>query len=218
VAGIYTLVENICKTPDKCSGFDVLRSGNNPKATILRTIVMKKLRILAISGSLRPQSSNHKLLKLVASMAPENVEFLYYDGIASLAHFDGAEEPPLPVQDFLRQVRDADGVFICTPEYAFGVPGSLKNALDWTVGNGEFADKHVAYITAATGGEKAHESLGFTLTAMQSKIADGGTLLISFIRAKLDKQGEVIDPQLKESIRSVLSSLIVAIQTDKITA
>jgi chromate reductase, NAD(P)H dehydrogenase (quinone) len=172
---------------------------------------MNKLKILAIPGSLRRGSSNHKVLNIVAGMIPDNIEFTIYDGLASLAHFDGAEDPPPAVKEFLHKVSEADAVFICTPEYAFGVPGTLKNALDWTVGNGEFADKPVAFITAATGGEKAHESLGFTLGALSSKIPEGGKLLIPFIRAKIDRNGEVIDPQLKKSIQSVIDSLITLI-------
>jgi chromate reductase len=175
---------------------------------------MRKIKILAISGSLRPQSSSHKILQLAAALMPENVAVIESVSIGTLPHFDGAEKPPAAVTEFLDQVKIADGVLICLPEYAFGVPGSLKNALDWTVGNGEFAQKNVAYITAATSGEKAHESLGFTLTAMASVIS--GALLIPHIRARLTPEGTPKDPALTESLRDIVNGLLSAIKKSAI--
>jgi NAD(P)H-dependent FMN reductase len=63
------------------------------------------------------------------------------------------------VFELRNRLNNAHGVLICAPEYAFGVPGILKNLLDWTVGSGEFVNKPLAVITAATRGDKAHASL-----------------------------------------------------------
>jgi len=166
---------------------------------------MKKIRILTLSGSLRPQSSSHKILQIATALMPENVEIDDSADIGSLPHFDGSETPPPAVATFLQQIQQADGVLICIPEYAFGVPGSFKNALDWTVGGGEFSQKPVTYITAASVGEKAHESLGHILTAMGSVIT--GSLRIPFIRAKLTPEGTLKDPALLESLRATVNSL-----------
>jgi len=88
-----------------------------------------------------------------------------YGGLDDLPHFspdrDG-DDPPRSVGRLRELLRTADGVLIGTPEYAFGVPGALKNALDWTVSSGEFDGKPVAAISASplyTGGAKAHASL-----------------------------------------------------------
>jgi NAD(P)H-dependent FMN reductase len=167
---------------------------------------MKKIRILTLSGSLRPQSSSHKILQIATTLLPDRVEVDDTADIGSLPHFDGSETPPPAVARFLDQLRQADGVLICIPEYAFGVPGSFKNALDWTVGGGEFSQKPVAYITAASVGEKAHESLGHTFTAMGSTIT--GNLRIPFIRAKLTPEGTLKDPVLKESVQAIVDSLL----------
>jgi chromate reductase, NAD(P)H dehydrogenase (quinone) len=76
------------------------------------------------------------------------VEIILYDGVSRLPHFspdlDG-ENAPAPVADWRAQLKTSDGVLISSPEYAHGVPGSLKNALDWVVGSGEFVEKPVAF-------------------------------------------------------------------------
>src|SRR5882672_8363313 len=107
-----------------------------------------KIKILALSGSLRESSSNNTILNLIVGMMPGNVEFTIYKGIASIPAFDEVDN--VPVIQFRQLVQEADGVLICTPEYAFGVPGALKNVLDWTVSSGNFDKKPVALITASS--------------------------------------------------------------------
>ena len=174
-----------------------------------------KIKILAISGSLRRNASNSHIVRVIASMAPQDVEVVIYDGLGNLPHFNDADTAPETVVDFRRQVKEADGVFICTPEYAFGVPGMLKNCLDWTVGSGEFDRKPVAFISAATGGENAYASLLLTLTALSTNLAPGASLLISFIRSKLDGNGAIKDPATYEGVKSVLDVLIDTIKTSQ---
>jgi NAD(P)H-dependent FMN reductase len=115
-----------------------------------------KISILAISGSLRANSSNNAVIVTAATLVAGEVDFIIYEGLGSLPHFNGRENPAPEVIEFRKLLSEADGVFICSPEYAFGVPGSLKNALDWTVSTGDLVNKPVALITAATGGDKAH--------------------------------------------------------------
>ena len=176
------------------------------------------INILAISGSLRENSSNSNILRMMASIAPPDVQIELYEGLGTLPHFDPGlddENSSSTVQDFRQRLAQADGVIICTPEYAFGVPGSLKNALDWTVSSGEFTGKHVAVITASLGGDKAHAALLQIFTALSSKIAERSTLLIPFIRTKMNAQGEVSDPQTREALHQILTNLVSAIQTSK---
>src|SRR6187399_3234776 len=136
------------------------------------------MKILAIPGSLRENSSSNAILKSVIAMAPQGISIAIYGGVGSLPHFNDSEVVPEAVVDFRNQVMRADAVLICTPEYAFGVPGSLKNALDWTVGSGEFVDKPVGLITASSQGEKGHAALLLILTAISSKVVSDATLLI----------------------------------------
>lgn len=173
-------------------------------------------RILTICGSLRPHSSNASILKLIGTMLPAHIMYSSYDQLGELPHFNPMLDTdlataPAPVQEFRQQLRKADAVLICTPEYAFGVPGTLKNALDWTVSSAELVRKPVALITASTGGDKAHASLLMTLGALQSDLLPGAALLISFIRSKMDQQGNVTDPATLDAIRGVTQSLVAAL-------
>lgn len=176
------------------------------------------MHILALSGSLRASSTNTRLVRAAAVLASENMEFIFYDGLADLPHFspdlDG-DEPPAPVHNLRKLLQAADGVLICTPEYAFGVPGSLKNALDWTVSTGEFYRKPVAAISASpspTGGDKAHASLLLTLTALGANVPERGKLMIPAVGKKLYANGEVSDPETRQALRTVLDALAQTIE------
>ncbi|MBV9386587.1 MAG: NAD(P)H-dependent oxidoreductase [Chroococcidiopsidaceae cyanobacterium CP_BM_ER_R8_30] len=175
------------------------------------------MQILAISGSLRAGSTNSHLLRAAACLAPENMNFTFYDGLADLPHFspelDG-DNPPASVIHLRELLQAADGILICTPEYAFGVPGSLKNALDWTVSTCTFSNKPVAAISASStymGGDKAHASLLLTLTALGANILESGKLMIAAIRTKMNSDGEVTDSATVQSLKSVVDALAQAI-------
>src|SRR5688572_2786888 len=105
---------------------------------LFRRVKTSIMKILAISGSLRNNSSNTALVRAIIKLAPPGMEFRMYEGLGTLPHFiqgmDGMNSPDT-VREFRSLVEHADGVMICTPEYAFGVPGVLKNALDWLVGS-----------------------------------------------------------------------------------
>jgi NAD(P)H-dependent FMN reductase len=176
------------------------------------------MQILAISGSLRASSTNTILLRALARLAPPDMEVTLYNGLADLPHFspdlDGEDTPP-SVADLREQLQKVDGVVICTPEYAYGMPGALKNALDWTVGSGEFLYKPVATISAspnAGGAEKAHASLLLTLTALSANMVEGGKLTVPLVRTKLDANGEVSDPATAEALKGVLVALAQCIE------
>jgi chromate reductase len=91
-----------------------------------------KPKILALSGSLREGSSTNVMLNVIASCLAGRAVFAVYDNLGHLPHFDDRRDAPPAIMDFRQRLSAADGIFICTPEYAFGVPGTLKNALDWT--------------------------------------------------------------------------------------
>jgi NAD(P)H-dependent FMN reductase len=120
----------------------------------------KKKKILAISGSTRITSTNMNLIKAIAELTTENFDITIFNGLTEIPHFNpdlDHENPPEQVIAFRNLLRQFNGVLICTPEYAMGVPGSLKNAIDWTVSSMEFSQKPTALITASTHGEKGHQ-------------------------------------------------------------
>lgn len=186
-------------------------TGNNNN---LKTMLKNKIKILAVSGSLRANSSNAIILLAIQKMVPEQVEFFIYKGLGGLPHFDDAEEIPIAVSVWRKHLQEADAVLICSPEYAFGVPGSLKNALDWTVGSGELVSKPLGLITASTGGEKAHAALLHIFTALSAKIPEGASLLISFVRSKLNAAGEISDAPTFAAVKTVLEILIQVAQQE----
>jgi len=181
------------------------------------------ISILAVSGSLRRSSSNTSILKTMTALAPAPVHIQLYEDIGNLPHFNpDTEHESLPmVAPWRKVVQEADGVIFCTPEYAFGIPGALKNALDWLVGSGELNGKPVAAISAsplATGGDKALAALENTLTALGTVKSANTLLNIPFIVKKLDAAGVLVDEATKQQLDNVLNALIDAITISKRTA
>jgi chromate reductase len=127
--------------------------------------------ILAISGSLRGASSNTELLKTVTRAMPTSAEMRLFEGLGNLPAFNPDIEPaPESVSAFRTLIAAADAVAISTPEYAHGVPGVLKNALDWLVGSGELYRKPVVLLHRSDRGEYAQASLREILTIMGAEI------------------------------------------------
>ncbi|MEW9699342.1 NADPH-dependent FMN reductase [Paenibacillus sp. SI8] len=162
------------------------------------------MNIVAISGSLRTNSSNTNLLRAVAKLASSDTEVTLYEGIGELPHFNpdiDGDESPAAVTAWRQQLKAADGVIVCTPEYAGGVPGVLKNALDWLVSSGEFLDKPTVIISASplqTGAEQAHASLYITLKMMTAKIT--GRLTVPLVNKKITAEGTITDAALEEEM------------------
>lgn len=168
--------------------------------------------ILAIPGSLRPASSSYAIINALVALAPGEISIDIYNDIGRLPHFDDSDPAPALVEIFRSKITTADGVLICTPEYAFGVPGSLKNALDWTVSSGNFVNKPVALITASSSGKYAHESLLLILKAISANVPDSAALRIPFIRSKINKEGKVIDALVNDELQKTMRALIDSIQ------
>jgi len=172
--------------------------------------------ILAISGSLRARSSNTSLLRLAASVAPHDVRVELYDGLASLPHFnpdDDLDVPPPPVLALRRRVGAADGLLFCSPEYAHGVPGSLKNALDWLVASVELPGKPVASLNASSMATHAQASLLETLTVMSTRIVREACVAIPVGRGDVDASGDIVDDAIAQATRGALDAFVRGIRT-----
>ncbi len=170
--------------------------------------------ILAISGSLREGSSNHSILNWLGRLTPSAVNYFIYNGLSEIPAFDPGiddQEPPASVSLLREQIAQADAIIICTPEYAFGVPGALKNALDWTVSSGSFSGRITALITASTGGENGHVAMIKILGALDARLNPQTTMLIQFVRSKIDAEGNITDKQTSENLEGLLKFLLQAI-------
>lgn len=163
------------------------------------------MKLLAMSGSLRATSSNAALVRAIARLGGVTVE---HAAIAALPHFspDLDDDPPATVLALRAAVGAADAVVITTPEYAHGMPGALKNALDWLVSATEPIDKCVLLVSASPGGAAhAHVQFSEVLRTMSMRLVDGGAHVFS--RAKLDAHGEVDDPKLVAALREGVARL-----------
>jgi NAD(P)H-dependent FMN reductase len=178
-----------------------------------------KLTIIAISGSLKSTSSNTNILRALFKFKTESFDFILFDGLDQLPHFNPEnEEGTKAVTNFKELLKQADGIIISTPEYAFGVPGTLKNALDWTVSSGELNEKPVIAISASPlyeGGSKAMTSLLLTLGALGTKMTEKSHLSIPNINKKINALAEILDPQLQEDLETILNHLIEEIHKSK---
>ncbi len=175
-------------------------------------------RLLAISGSLRASSSNMALLQAASLLAPPALEIELYDGLASLPHFNpdlDTAKPPATVSDLRARISAADGLVISSPEYARGVPGSLKNALDWLVSVEDFAGKPVALFNASPRASHAQAALRLTLETMAARILDEASLTVPLLAKPLDAAGIATDPALAQLIRDALATFARALDIQK---
>jgi chromate reductase, NAD(P)H dehydrogenase (quinone) len=172
------------------------------------------VKVLAIPGSLRAASSNTALLEAAATLAPAGMEIAVFRGLGDLPLFnpdlDGEGHTPPPQVAALRaQVAAAGGVIISSPEYAHGVPGAMKNALDWLVSYPEFAGKPVVLWNAsAAGGQWAQASLLETLRTMSARVLVEASLLDPFLMRKLRPGEELTDEGAVRAVKSSLAALL----------
>jgi len=175
-----------------------------------------KKRILALSGSIRIGSTNHSLLRYIGEVYSDEIALDFYDGMDSLPHFSpdlDTENVSGPVREFREMISASDGVIICTPEYIFSLPATLKNAIEWTVSTTVFLDKPVALIVASGLGEKTFESLTLIMTTVGAKIGERAALLIQGTRGKFNEHGELADEKTKIAVQQTIRSFIETIPT-----
>lgn len=142
------------------------------------------MRVLAISGSLRAESTNKILLHALALLASPDLNIEIFEGLDQIPAFNPDLEmagEAGPVLKLRTALRGADLVVFASPEYAHGVPGVLKNALDWVVGSGEFSGKPVVLANAAARGVHAKASLREILTTMDAFLLRDEELTIDLI-------------------------------------
>lgn len=170
----------------------------------------QQIKILAVSGSLRGSSSATRLLESLQTKFENYGSYFLFKGLAAIPPFDDANTTPIEVTVWRQHLQEADAVLICSPEYAFGIPGALKNAIDWTVASGELVNKPMALITAATSGEKAHAAWLDVFKALSANITPERSVLISHVRAKIDGKGNIIDPPAAEAVATLIKNLAEA--------
>jgi chromate reductase, NAD(P)H dehydrogenase (quinone) len=175
-------------------------------------------QLLTISGSLRAGSTNSTLLAAAAQVAPSGIEVKPYAKLAALPAFDpDADEDGVPVPESVAHWRAAlsaaDAVLFSSPEYAHGIPGAFKNALDWVVGSGELVDKRVGVVCPSAASQFAHPQIIEVLTTMSAVVVPRATVIIDLPRRGLDADRLANDPKVASVLRGVILELFDARST-----
>ena len=171
--------------------------------------------ILAISGSLRTRSTNTEALRAAAILAQASVGVKLFDGLADLPHFNpdlDAEGVVLPdqVQRLRAEIGAADALLICSPEYAHGVPGSLKNALDWLVSAPELVFKPIGLLNISPRSTHAYASLAETLRTMSTVLVEAACIELPLAGSRLDAAAIAATPEFAQGLRASLDALVIA--------
>ncbi|TPJ33962.1 NADPH-dependent FMN reductase [Mesorhizobium sp. B2-8-3] len=145
------------------------------------------IEIIAISGSLRAASTNSALVAALAANAPANCRVEVYDGLGRLPIFnpdDEGERTPPEAARLIEMVTQADGVVVSCPEYAHGVPGGMKNALDWLVSRDAAVGKPAMLVHASPRSLYARAALAEIMRTMSFAMYEEGTLEIALLGKK----------------------------------
>ena len=166
------------------------------------------VRLLAVSGSLRAASSNASLLRAAERLSPEGVSIQHYLDVGQLPHFDPdlADNPPAIVVALRERIGQVDGILISCPEYARGIPGSFKNALDWLVACHEFPGKPVALFNASPRASHAQAALRLVLDTMSANFVESASITVNLLAKEMGEAEIAADPQIRRQIVSALEA------------
>ena len=168
------------------------------------------MHTVAISGSLRRQSTCTELLRAAEKLAPAGMAITVVRNLDDLPHFspdDDVMPAPEPVEALRSLLAGADSVIFSTPEYAHGMPGVLKNALDWLVSSGELYGKPCALFNASPRAHHAQDSLAEVLRTMGAQVVDNAGLAVPLLGKSWDAASIVAEPSLAAPIRKALAEL-----------
>jgi chromate reductase len=174
------------------------------------------MKVLAISGSLRRDSHNTKLLRVAEELVPATVELELWERLKEIPPYDEEDDvqPAPPAVAALREaIAEADAVLIATPEYNASIPGQLKNAVDWVsrpLATNPLRNKPVAVIGASTGAFGAvwsQAELRKVLGATGARVVDADVAL-GHAHTKFDEDGELLDEGAREQLAEVVEALL----------
>jgi len=174
------------------------------------------MQVLGISGSLRRDSYNTKLLRAAEELLPSFVELEVWDGLKSVPPYDEEDDvqpAPAAVEALRQAVANADAILIATPEYNSSVPGQLKNAIDWLsrpLATNPLRNKPVAVVGASTGAFGAvwaQAELRKVLGATGARVVDAD-VAVGHAPTRFDAQGTLVDDDLCEQLEETVQALL----------
>ena len=174
---------------------------------------MERITILALSGSLRKGSYNTALIRALTKLAPEGMDIVVFEGMGNMPLFN----PDLSVQN-LPAVRDlqerlskSDGLIIASPEYAHGISGVLKNALDWLVADPKFVALPVALFNASPRASHAQQALREVINTMSGNIIEDACASVALLGSDLDMQGIINHREISVTLKMALTEFGAAV-------
>ena len=174
------------------------------------------MKILGISGSLRRDSYNTKLLRAAAELVDEGVELELYDGLKAVPPYDEDDDvdpAPAAVSRLREAIAGADGILFATPEYNSSIPGQLKNAIDWAsrpLATNPLRNKPVAVIGSSTGmfgAVWAQAELRKVLAATGARVAEA-EVAVGHAQTRFDEDGRLVDDDIREQLQEAVELLV----------
>lgn len=171
------------------------------------------MKLLGLCGSLRAASLNAALLRCAVHLAPPHIELQVFAGMGELALFNPDLESAVPasVQALRSAVAEADALLIASPEYAHGVSGIIKNALDWLVSCEAFVDKPVAVLNASPRAHHADAALRETLKTMSARIVEDASVCVPLLGSGLTEEAMHQSPAIAGAVQSALAALYASV-------
>jgi len=176
----------------------------------------KSLNVVSICGSLRKGSYNRIVMNTLQGFAPEGMRVAEAPSFAEFplynADIQNSTGFPAPVQTMAEAIRAADGVIFVSPEYNYGIPGGLKNAIDWVsrLPNQPFANKPIAMISASAGilgGGRMQYDLRRCMIFLDALTMNKPEIFIGNVSQKIDeKTGQIRDEQAVGFIKTQLAA------------
>ncbi|MEP6567685.1 MAG: NADPH-dependent FMN reductase [Mesorhizobium sp.] len=168
------------------------------------------LNLLAISGSLRAASTNSALVAALARNAPAGCRVTVYDGLGRLPIFnpdDEGERTPPEASRLIDAVTGVDGIIVSCPEYAHGVPGGLKNALDWLVSRDAAVAKPAMLVHASPRSLFARTALAEIMRTMSFALYEEATIEVALLGKKPPEVETILDqPESRVAMRDAVSA------------
>jgi NAD(P)H-dependent FMN reductase len=167
------------------------------------------MHILAIAGSLRAASINAAFCRAASRLAPADAPIAVYDRLGELPLFnpDREGDAPEPARHWRRSVGAADALLIASPEYAHGVSGVMKNALDWLVGEQSFVGKPVAVVNTSPRAHHAHDALLEILRTMSAEVVEGASSSVALLGVCTSEAEMLASEPVRDRIRQVVAGL-----------
>jgi len=169
-------------------------------------LVTQETRILAIPGSLRRASINASFCRAAARLAPTGIHVEPYEGLGRLSLFnpDLEASPPAEVSALRMAVGRADALLVASPEYAHGISGAMKNALDWLVSFEGFVGKPVAVVNTSARAHHAYDALLEVLRTMSATLIADASITLPLLGGCVTEDAMLESAETSARIRHIV--------------